>query len=72
MSYVIKGHLVATLHRTTEFRSGDHVLLMGEGREDIQQQYAEAAETSLVEARAATFNPYTRRLGRIQRTGVWL
>ena len=34
-SCIITGHLVAALHGTAEFSSGDHALLMGEGREDI-------------------------------------
>ena len=32
-SCVIKGHLIPALHRTAEFRSVDHALLMGEGRD---------------------------------------
>ena len=31
----ITGHLVAVLRGTADFRSGNHALLMGEGREDI-------------------------------------
>ena len=35
-SYVITGHLVAALRRTSEFRLGGHVLLMGEVREEAR------------------------------------
>ena len=31
-SCIITGHLVMALRRTAEFRSGDHTLLMEEGR----------------------------------------
>ena len=34
-SCVIIGHIVAGLHGTADFRSGDHALLVGEGREGI-------------------------------------
>ena len=34
-SCVITGHLFEALHRTAEFRSGDHAILIGEGREEI-------------------------------------
>ena len=36
-SCVLTGHIIATLHGEVEFRSGDHSLLMGEFREDIQR-----------------------------------
>ena len=52
--------------------SGDHALLMGEGREKLQQIHAEEAKTALGEAQTAASKPDARRLGRIQRTGVWL
>ena len=39
-SCMIKGHLVLALHRMDEFRSGDHSLLMGKGREEIRRQHA--------------------------------
>ena len=41
---VITGHLVTALSGTAEFRSGNHALLMGDGREEIRRQHAEAAE----------------------------
>ena len=56
-SCVITGHLFAELHGTAEFRSGDHALLMGEGREEIQRRHAEEAETTLGEARDAASKP---------------
>ena len=34
-SCVITVHPIAALRRTDEFRSGDHALLMGEGRYEI-------------------------------------
>ena len=71
-SCIITGHLVAALRRTAEFRSGNHALIMWEGREDMQHRHVEEAETDLVEARAASSNPDAQRLGRIQRTGAWL
>ena len=52
-SCVIPGHLVAALHGTAEFRSGNHALLMGKGREDIRRRHAEEAETALGEVRDA-------------------
>ena len=52
-SFIITVHLVAALCGTDEFRSGDHALLMGEGREEIRQKHAKAAKTALGEAQAA-------------------
>ena len=72
MSCIITGHLVTAVRGTEEFRSGDHSLLMGEGREEIQRRHVEAADTALGEAQAATSKPDARRLGRIQQTGVWI
>ena len=71
-SYVITGHIVTALHGTAEFRSGNHSLLMGEGREDIQWRYLEESETSLGNYRAAISNLDAWRMGRIQRMGAWL
>ena len=53
-SCVITGHLVIVLRGTAEFRSWDHALLMGGGRDDIQWQHTEAAETALGESWVAT------------------
>ena len=66
------GHLVAVLRRTTEFRLGDHTLLVGKGREEIPQQHAEEAETTLGEARYSASELDERRLGQILHTGTWL
>ena len=52
-SYVITGYLIAALHGMSEFRSGDHALLMREGMEEIKQRYVEEAEINLGEAWAA-------------------
>ena len=71
-SCVITGHLAMALHGTKDFRSVNHALLMGEGREEIRQRHTEEAETSLGEAWAAVSNPDAQRLGMIQRTGAWL
>ena len=68
----ITGHLVAALHGTAEFRSGDHALLMGYGRYKTRWRHEEEAETALGEARDAASNPDACQLGRIQKTGVWL
>ena len=57
---MIMGHLVAALCGTAKFRSGDHTLLLGEGG----RRYDEAQYDAL--------NPDAWRLGRIQRTEVWL
>ena len=46
--------------------------MMGEGREEIERQHAEAAETSLGEAQAAASKLDARRLLRIQQTRAWL
>ena len=64
------GQLVAALRERSEFRSGDHTLLMGEGREEIRRWNAEVTETDLGEAWAAASKPDDQRLGRIQRTGA--
>ena len=45
---------------------------MREGREDIRRRHAEAEETALGESRAAASTKDDLRMGRIQRTGVWL
>ena len=46
-SCMIMGHVVAVLCGKTEFRSGNHALLMGKGREEIRQRHEKEAETSL-------------------------
>ena len=71
-SCMITGHLVTALCGTAEFRSGNHALLMGEGREEIRQRHAEEADNTLGEARTAASKSDTRRLGRIQQKGAWL
>ena len=53
-SYVITGYLVAALFQNAYFWSGDHALLMGEGRDEIRRRHAEDAETALGESEAAT------------------
>ena len=53
------GDLITALRRTAKFISVNHALLIGEGREDIQQRHAEAAENALGEARAAISKPDT-------------
>ena len=53
-SCVITGYLITAIRGTAKFRSGDHDLLMREGRKDIYQRHAEEAETALGEARSAT------------------
>ena len=64
-SYVITGNLSAALHMAAEFSSGDHALLMGEGREEIRRGHAEAAETALGEGRDAASAEDARWIGRI-------
>ena len=71
-SCVIPGHLVAALHGTAEFRSGNHAPLMGEGRENIRWRHGEEAENDLREAKATASKLDARRLGKIQHTGKWL
>ena len=66
------GQLVTMLCRTAKLRSGDHALLMGEVREEIQRRHAEAAETVLGDAQFAASKPDAQRLGRTQWTGAWL
>ena len=56
-SCIINRHLIAALRGTDEFRSGNHALLMGKGRDDIRRKNAEEAETALGEARSAESNP---------------
>ena len=60
------------LQRKTEFRAVDHALLMGEGRDKIRWQNAEATEMALGAAQDAASKAYTRRMGRITRMGLWL
>ena len=74
-SCVTTCHLVAALCRTAEFRSGNHALVRGEGREEIRQQHTEAAETAdtaLGEAHASASKTDSQRMVRIQRTGAWV
>ena len=65
-------HFVLALRGTAGFRSVNHALLMGEGREDIRRQHVDATETALGEAWAAASNTGKQRLGRLQQTGAWL
>ena len=69
VSYVVTGHLFAALCGTSEFRSGDHVILMEEGKEDTQQRHT---ETSLGESQATASKKDSQRMGRINRMGAWL
>ena len=71
-SCFIPQHLVTALRVTAKFRLGDHTFLMGKGRAEIRRRHAEAAETTLGEARAAVSMTDVQRMGRIQRTGAWL
>ena len=71
-SCVITGHLVAALRGTGEFWSGDHALLIREGRDKIRRCHTEATDISLGEARAATSTEDALRMGRIMRTGAWV
>ena len=66
------GHLIAVLCGTADFRSGNHALVVGEGREEIQRRHAEEVETALEKSRAAPLNPDALRMERIQRAGAWL
>ena len=72
VSCVITGHLVVALCRTAEFRSIDHALLMGEGREVIQRKHEEEADTTLLVAWVAASKPDAQRLGRIHWNGTWI
>ena len=49
-------------------QGGDHALLMGEGREEIQWRHAEEAETALGGPRDTASKLDSRRLERIQQT----
>ena len=40
-SCVITGHLVVAPHGTAKFKMGNHALLMGEGRDEIQRRHVE-------------------------------
>ena len=71
-SCVITVPLITALRGTAEFSSIGHAFLMGEGREEIQRQHAEEADTTLLEERAAVSKPDAQRLGRIHQTGAWL
>ena len=72
VSCVITGHLVAALHRTDEFLSGDHALLMVKGRYDIGWRHDEATKTALGEAWAAASAEDAHQTGYITRMGEWL
>ena len=63
--YMIMGQIVAALRWLAKFRSGNHALLMGEGREEIRRRHEEEAVTDPGEARAAASKPYAHQLGRI-------
>ena len=67
---MITRRLVVELCGTAEFRSGDHALLVGKGRDEIRRRNAEDTENALGEAQADALNPDAHRLGRIQRTGA--
>ena len=49
-SCVIMVYLIAGLRGTAKFRSRNHALLMGKGREEIRRRHMEEAETTLGEA----------------------
>ena len=72
VSRVITVHLTAALHGAAGFRSGDHALLMREGKDDICRWHTEDSETSLGETQASVSTYGTRRMGRITRMGEWL
>ena len=55
---------------TAEFRSGDHDLLIGDGREEIHWRHAAAAEMALVEAWEAASKKDVQWMDRIHRTGL--
>ena len=45
---------------------------MGEGRDEIHQQHAGAADMALVESQSAASTGDVQRMGRITRMGEWL
>ena len=67
-SCVISEHLFTALHGTAEFWSGDHTLLMVEGRDYIHRRHTEVAETGLGESWAAASTEDARWMVRITRT----
>ena len=71
-SCVITGHLIAALRGTAEFWSGDHALLMVEGRDEIRRRHAEAAEMALGEDQSTTSMEDALRMVQITRTREWL
>ena len=72
VSCVITEHLVAALCQTDAFWSRDHSLLIGEGRDETLQWYAEAAEIAPGEARAVSSTEDTCMMGWIMRMWVWM
>ena len=71
-SYVITGYLVAALFQNAYFWSGDHAILMGEGRDEIRRRHAKAADMVLTETRAAASTEDAHQMGSITRTGAWM
>ena len=69
-SCVITRHLVTALHGATEFRSGGHELLMGEGRDEIRQRHAEDADTALGDAQAKDSKEDDHWMGRNTQMGA--
>ena len=71
-SCVITGNLLVALHGMDEFWSGGHPPLMVEGRDEILQQHAKAAEKELGDARAAASTDDAHRMVRIMQAEDWL
>ena len=71
-SYVITRHLVAALRGTDVFLSGDHSLLMREGRDDIRRRHTVSTETELGEAQSATSMEDALWMVQITRMGAWM
>ena len=60
------------LRGAAEFRTGDHSLLMGAGRDNIRWRHTDAAETTLRAAWAAAPKADACRMEQIMWVGTWL
>ena len=71
-SCVLIGNLVTAIHGRKELKTGDHTMILREGRGYIRCRHVQDVQTALVKVMAAAPALYACHLQWGTKTGVWL
>jgi hypothetical protein len=69
---VVRGHLIAALRGTTEFRSADHVSTMTSARAEMRLRKLSDSDAKLASILSPLSKDQCRTIKRGQHTGAWL